>query len=80
MQTLIPNPVKQFVYIIETGRANGKVSVRIGKSKDVEQRRKMIAMYCPNAKVLISGTATFSKYIELNSKLSPLICCAGNIL
>ena len=50
MQTL--NPVKQFVYIIETGRANGKVSVRIGKSKDVEQRRKMIAMYCPNAKVL----------------------------
>ena len=52
MQTLIPNPVKQFVYIIETGRANGKVSVRIGKSKDVEQRRKMIAMYCPNAKVL----------------------------
>ena len=52
MQTLNPNPVKQFVYIIETGRANGKVSVRIGKSKDVEQRRKMIAMYCPNAKVL----------------------------
>jgi hypothetical protein len=52
MQTLIPNPVKQFVYIIETGRANGKVSVRIGKSKDAEQRRKMIAMYCPNAKVL----------------------------
>ena len=50
MQTL--NPVKQFVYIIETGRTNGKVSVRIGKSKDVEQRRKGIEMYCPNAKVL----------------------------
>ena len=52
MQTLIANPVKQFVYIIETGRTNGKVSVRIGKSKDVEQRRKGIEMYCPNAKVL----------------------------
>ena len=52
MQTLISNPVKQFVYIIETGRTNGKVSVRIGKSKDVEQRRKGIQMYCPNAKVL----------------------------
>ena len=52
MQTLIANPVKQYVYIIETGRTNGKVSVRIGKSKDVEQRRKGIEMYCPNAKVL----------------------------
>ena len=52
MQTLISNPVKQFVYIIETGRTNGMVSVRIGKSKDVEQRRKGIQMYCPNAKVL----------------------------
>jgi len=50
MQTL--NPVKQFVYIIETGRTNGKVSVRIGKSKDVDQRRKGIEMYCPNAKIL----------------------------
>ena len=52
MQTLIANPVKQFVYIIETGRTNGNVSVRIGKSKDVEQRRKEIEMYCPNAKIL----------------------------
>ena len=52
MKTLISNPVKQFVYIIETGRTNGMVSVRIGKSKDVEQRRKGIQMYCPNAKVL----------------------------
>ena len=52
MQTLISNPVKQFVYIIETGRTNGKVSVRIGKSKDVDQRRKGIEMYCPNAKIL----------------------------
>ena len=54
MTTLTLNPVKQFVYIIETGRTNGKVSVRIGKSKDVEQRRKGIEMYCPNAKVLHS--------------------------
>tara|TARA_B100000902_G_scaffold259239_1_gene245471 strand:- start:521 stop:1147 length:627 start_codon:yes stop_codon:yes gene_type:complete len=52
MTTLTLNPVKQFVYIIETGRTNGKVSVRIGKSKDVEQRRRGIEMYCPNAKVL----------------------------
>ena len=52
MTTLTLNPVEQFVYIIETGRTNGKVSVRIGKSKDVEQRRKGIEMYCPNAKVL----------------------------
>ena len=52
MQTLIANPVKQYVYIIETGRKNGNVSVRIGKSKDVEQRRKGIEMYCPNAKIL----------------------------
>ena len=52
MTTLTLNPVKQFVYIIETGRTNGKVSVRIGKSKDVEQRRKGIEMYCPNAKIL----------------------------
>ena len=52
MTTLTLNPVKQFVYIIETGRTNGQVSVRIGKSKDVEQRRKGIEMYCPNAKVL----------------------------
>ena len=52
MQTLIANPVKQYVYIIETGRTNGKVSVRIGKSKDVDQRRKGIEMYCPNAKIL----------------------------
>ena len=54
MTTLTLNPVKQYVYIIETGRTNGKVSVRIGKSKDVEQRRKGIEMYCPNAKVLHS--------------------------
>ena len=52
MQTLIANPVKQYVYIIETGRKNGNVSVRIGKSKDVERRRKEIGMYCPNAKIL----------------------------
>ena len=54
MTTLTLNPVKQFVYIIETGRTNGKVSVRIGKSKDVERRRKEIGMYCPNAKILHS--------------------------
>ena len=54
MQTLIANPVKQYVYIIQTGRKNGDVSVRIGKSKDVERRRKEIGMYCPNAKVLHS--------------------------
>tara|TARA_S200000501_G_C20616334_1_gene652562 strand:+ start:150 stop:776 length:627 start_codon:yes stop_codon:yes gene_type:complete len=54
MQTLIANPVKQYVYIIETGRKNGNVSVRIGKSKDVERRRKEIGMYCPNAKILHS--------------------------
>jgi len=54
MQTLIANPVKQYVYIIETGRKNGNVSVRIGKSKDVERRRKEIGMYCPNAKILQS--------------------------
>ena len=52
MQTLIANPVKQYVYIIETGRKNGNVSVRIGKSNDVERRRKEIGMYCPNAKIL----------------------------
>ena len=52
MQTLIANPVKQYVYIIQTGRKNGDVSVRIGKSKDVERRRKEIGMYCPNAKIL----------------------------
>ena len=52
MQTLLSNPVKHYVYIIETGRTNGNVSVRIGKSKDVEQRRKEIEMYCPNAKIL----------------------------
>ena len=54
MQTLIANPVKQYVYIIQTGRKNGDVSVRIGKSKDVERRRKEIGMYCPNAKILQS--------------------------
>ncbi len=54
MQTLIANPVKQYVYIIETGRKNGNVSVRIGKSKDVERRRKEIGMYCPDAKILHS--------------------------
>ena len=54
MQTLIANPVKQYVYIIETGRKNGNVSVRIGKSNDVERRRKEIGMYCPNAKILQS--------------------------
>ena len=54
MTTLIANPVKQYVYIIQTGRKNGDVSVRIGKSKDVERRRKEIGMYCPNAKVLHS--------------------------
>ena len=54
MQTLIANPVKQYVYIIETGRKNGNVSVRIGKSKDVGRRRKEIGMYCPNAKILQS--------------------------
>ena len=52
MQTLIANPVKQYVYIIQTGRKNGDVSVRIGKSKDVERRTKEIGMYCPNAKIL----------------------------
>ena len=52
MQTLIANPVKQYVYIIKTARKNGDVSVRIGKSKDVERRRKEIEMYCPNAKTL----------------------------
>jgi len=52
MQTLIANPVKQYVYIIQTGRTNGNVSVRIGKSADVERRRKEIGMYCPNAKIL----------------------------
>ena len=52
MQTLIANPVKQYVYIIETGRKNGNVTVRLGKSKDVEQRRKGIEIYCPNAKIL----------------------------
>ena len=52
MQTLLSNPVKHYVYIIETGRTNGNVSVRIGKSKDVDQRRKGIEMYCPNAKIL----------------------------
>ena len=52
MTTLTLNPVKQFVYIIETGRTNGNVSVRIGKSADVEQRRKGIEIYCPNAKIL----------------------------
>ena len=54
MQTLIANPVKQYVYIIETGRKNGNVSVRIGKSKDIERRRKEIGMYCPDAKILHS--------------------------
>ena len=54
MQTLIANPVKQYVYIIETGRKNGNISVRLGKSKDVERRRKEIGLYCPNAKVLHS--------------------------
>ena len=54
MTTLIANPVKQYVYIIQTGRKNGDVSVRIGKSKDVERRRKEIGMYCPNAKILHS--------------------------
>jgi hypothetical protein len=54
MTTLIANPVKQYVYIIQTGRKNGDVSVRIGKSKDVERRTKEIGMYCPNAKVLHS--------------------------
>ena len=52
MTTLTLNPVKHFVYIIETGRKNGNVSVRLGKSKDVEQRRKGIEIYCPNAKIL----------------------------
>ena len=54
MQSLIANPVKLYVYIIQTGRKNGDVSVRIGKSKDVERRRKEIGMYCPNAKILHS--------------------------
>ena len=52
MQTLIANPVKQYVYIIETGRKNGNVSVRIGKSNDVERRRKEIGMYTDYAKTL----------------------------
>ena len=52
MQTLIANPVKQYVYIIETGRKNGNVSVRIGKSNDVERRRKEIGMYTDYAKIL----------------------------
>ena len=54
MTTLTLNPVKHFVYIIETGRKNGNVDVRIGKSKDVERRRKEIGMYNPNAKILKS--------------------------
>tara|TARA_B100001564_G_scaffold322035_1_gene301065 strand:- start:89 stop:715 length:627 start_codon:yes stop_codon:yes gene_type:complete len=52
MQTLIANPVKQYVYIIETSRKNGNVSVRIGKSNDVERRRKEIGMYTDYAKTL----------------------------
>ena len=52
MQTLIANPVKQYVYIIETGRKNGNVSVRIGKSNDVERRKKEIGMYTDYAKIL----------------------------
>ena len=52
MQTLIANPVKQYVYIIETARKNGNVSVRIGKSNDVERRRKEIGMYTDYAKIL----------------------------
>ena len=52
MQTLIANPVKQYVYIIETGRTNGNVSVRIGKSSDVERRRKEIEMYTGYTKIL----------------------------
>ena len=52
MQTLIANPVKQYVYIIETSRKNGNVSVRIGKSNDVERRRKEIGMYTDYAKIL----------------------------
>ena len=52
MTTLTANPVKNYVYIIETGRKNGNVNVRIGKSTDVEQRRKGIKIYCPNAKIL----------------------------
>ena len=52
MQTLIANPVKQYVYIIETARNNGNVSVRIGKSNDVERRRKEIGMYTDYAKIL----------------------------
>ena len=52
MQTLIANPVKQYVYIIETGRTNGNVSVRIGKSADVERRRKEIEMYTGYTKIL----------------------------
>ena len=52
MQTLIANPVKQYVYIIETARKNGNVSVRIGKSNDVERRRKEIGMYTDYAKTL----------------------------
>ena len=52
MQTLIANPVKQYVYIIETARKNGNVSVRIGKSNDVERRRKEIEMYTGYTKIL----------------------------
>ena len=52
MQTLIANPVKQYVYIIETARKNGNVSVRIGKSNDVERRRKEIEMYTGYTKTL----------------------------
>ena len=54
MQTLIANPVKQYVYIIETARKNGNVSVRIGKSNDVERRRKEIEMYTGYTKILHS--------------------------
>ena len=49
---LTANLVKTYVYIIETSRTNGSVSVRIGKSANVERRRKEIGMYHPNAKIL----------------------------
>ena len=49
---LTANLVKTYVYIIETSRTTGSVSVRIGKSANVERRRKEIGMYHPNAKIL----------------------------
>ena len=41
MQTLIANPVKHYVYIIRKQTTkNGKISCKIGYTKDAEQRKK----------------------------------------